>query len=125
MRGAHLIVVWVFNEECPARFADLFEPLEGVTFIDTDDPSIACKLSDLGAPASLPRDMRTHPAIATTGREASMFLHLRPRAALAREIARVVQRCGPEYCAVHVRRTDYAKVSALPKTLQSTSHRSM
>ena len=110
--GTHLVVVWVLGEECPARFLDLFEPLDGVSFIDTDDPAMASKLRAFGAPdVSLPRDMHSHPAIASVpSREAAMFLHLRPRPALVREIGRVVERCGAGYCAVHVRRTDHAKV---------------
>jgi hypothetical protein len=119
--GMHLVVVWVVDEECPARFLDLFEPLGGVTFVDSDDPAIESKLRALGAPegTTMPRDMRTHPSIAAchseaerwlSEREAAMYLNLRPLAELADEVAQCVARNGSSCCAVHVRRTDHVKL---------------
>ena len=123
--GKHLVVVWVINDECPARFDELFEPLDDVTFLCSDDPQLDEKLRALGSPegVSMKRDMRTHPAIAalesasSTGsrdqwmarREALMFLLLKPKPAIAERIAQCIARCGGKgaYAAVHVRRTDH------------------
>lgn len=122
--GHRLVCVWVINDECPARFDELFEALDGVTFLDSDDPQLEEKLIALGSPqgSTMKRDMRTHPAIAALGaesteaerwmseREANMFLMLRPRAALRDRIDATVARCSAHYAAVHVRRTDHVEL---------------
>ena len=118
--GQRLVCVWVINDECPARFAELFEPLDGVTFLDSDDPDLEAKLIALGSPhgTTMKRDMRTHPAIAALGatseaerwmseREANMYLQLVPVLAIRRVIAETKGRCDVDYAAVHVRRTDH------------------
>ena len=126
--GHRLVVVWVVNEECPARFAELFEPLDGVDFLDSDDPELDSKLRALGSPhgMKMKRDMRTHPAIAALGdsdsggadhssdreqwmsdREATMYLQLTPRHEIRRAVDAAIAGCGSGYAAVHVRRTDH------------------
>ena len=116
--GHQLVVVWVVNDECPARYCDLFEPLDGVLFLDSDDPQLEEKLIALGSPhgSTMKRDMRTHPAIAAlenenekwlSDREAAMFLSLVPIASIQAEIAAMVRQCGDGFAAVHVRRTDH------------------
>jgi hypothetical protein len=110
--GKQLVVVWIMGEECPARFAELFDPLDGVIFVDSDDLDLAAKLLCMGAPTSttVKRDIFTHPAIAASPeREVAMFSKLQPRAHLERAVNEMLLRCGGarSFVAVHVRRTDF------------------
>lgn len=117
--GRHLYVLWTGGGACPASWDELFEPLEGVTIFHDESTALAEALykmeQHIGA---VPSEFGTHPAIAGTAREASMYLQLRPRPAILRAIAETILRCrGPEgdgaFVATHIRRTDFAMLFGL------------
>ena len=112
----HLVVVWANGEDCPARFDQLFEPIPGVTVVDATEPNLDKTLRHIGV-TQIKNAMATHPIIASSksDREAKMYLQLQPIAAISSAIAECVARCrdesvGGHYIAVHVRRTDHAKL---------------
>jgi len=110
--GRHLIVVWPQGDFCPARFDELFEPIDGVTVLCGEasrllEPALVRMQLP---PNALGGDFHTHAAIAATNREVSMLSHLRPLPAIAAAIESAIQRCGPSFVAIHVRRTDFEKL---------------
>ena len=108
--GGVLVVVWVRDEHCPERFDELFEALDDVTILDSNDADLEERQRSLGVTKIASR-MRAHPAIEEgSAREVAMWQTLRPRARIARMIADVRARCGKGYLAVHVRRTDHAQL---------------
>lgn len=124
-RSEHLVCIWVIGPECPARFCEMFMPLDGVTFVDSDEPGLEARLRALGAPldASIPRAMRSHPAIAVqpdgagsgrdawlSDRESAMFAQLTPCPELMKTIEATISRCGTTFAALHVRRTDHVEL---------------
>lgn len=116
--GRMLIVLWVQDGACPASWEELFEPIDGVTFVYDTGHAIAHALNEaLMAHGmtihAVPSEFGTHPQIAGTEREVRMYGHLRPRPRIARAIAENLERCGTHFAAVHIRRTDYTTTFGL------------
>jgi hypothetical protein len=83
-----------------------------------EDGPIAEALAAMQMPVScVPSEFGTHPAIAGTEREATMYLLLRPKPPILRAIAGTLARCRDgargEYAAVHIRRTDFTTTFGL------------
>jgi hypothetical protein len=91
-----LLVIWRASDNCPGRFADFFEPLSDVSFIDDDVP--------------LPIEYEScdcHPSIKYTSREALVYRALRPNGEVESAVAANLKVIGGPFVAVHIRRTDH------------------
>ena len=117
--GRHLIVVWANGGPCPALWEDLFEPLDGVTVVSTDSPSLRAALAPMSLEeCAVPSEFGTHPRIAGTPREAQMYSLLRPKPSILRAIEDAIARCKDgsddgRFLAMHIRRTDYTTTFGL------------
>uniref|UniRef100_A0A7S2G7J0 Peptide-O-fucosyltransferase 1 n=1 Tax=Haptolina brevifila TaxID=156173 RepID=A0A7S2G7J0_9EUKA len=108
--GRHLVVVWSLGSFCDTHFDALFEPIEGITVLPSNDGHKALEetLLSMGmAPSAVPGDFGCHPAIESSEREIQMWKHLRPLPAIAAAIEETVAGCGPRFVAAHIRRTDF------------------
>ena len=113
--GRDLFVIWAAGGPCPALFDDLFEPLDGVTVVCEQSVELCDVLMTMQLELNaVPSEFGTHPHIAGTAREASMYNILRPKPAVLCAIGETVRRCRAadasgcgRYLAMHIRRTDY------------------
>ena len=97
-QGRPLVVVWRAMENCPGRFADCFEPLQDVTFVDDNLPlELICEFSSSDC----------HPSIKGTADETRMYLNLIPRPRIRAAVDINVNVLGGPFVAVHIRRTDH------------------
>ena len=95
-RGDALEVYWYPHVACPARFAELFEPL--------GDPRVIIYEDGRMPPAGYIQTCGVHTGVAET--EWPLQL-LRPVAAIRERIDALRARLGSTYVAVHIRRTDH------------------
>ena len=100
-----ITIIWEPREECPGRFADLFEPLHGATIVDDMSRDGAEPAHDFHASVKMRRDA-----------EASCLADLVPCADIRDQIGRVVSGCGPRFIALHIRRTDHHAFEILKHT---------
>lgn len=108
-QGRLLVLVWHnCSAACPARFRDLFEPIDGVVVIDSlSELEMVHPELSRAHPSMIPSTYFAHPAVDGTPEEISMWKPLRPVASLRDRIEEIRSLCGPEYVAVHIRRTDH------------------
>lgn len=107
--GRHLYVKWSVCTACPAiDFNSLLEPIEGVDVCDTllDLPECyrfgrSPDMMITGYTAS------THISVLGTPTETQMYNVLRPLPSLQAKVDETVRACGPQFIALHIRRTDH------------------
>jgi hypothetical protein len=108
-RGRHLIVLWRRGPFCDAAFDQLFELLDGVTFVsavsELEQPHRDALAAAGGEAAALVYD--SHPTIKYTEAEAHMYASLTPLPAIRAAVACWLAACGGPFVAVHMRRTDH------------------
>jgi hypothetical protein len=103
LESRRLTVVWLSEPDCPATFAELFEPLPTNVAADVNILADAAH-----APANAPLVHGVaHPAFNGAALLGPMLLRLiKPRPELAAAISGLLQRLGPSFSAAHLRRTD-------------------
>jgi hypothetical protein len=96
--GVRLHVVWTPREECPGTFQECFEPLPGIHIESEGTPG--------GAGSRDAHDF--HPSIKGNWHEEQRcFADLRVRPEIEADVERIVRTCGPQFIAMHIRRTDH------------------
>jgi hypothetical protein len=108
-RGRHLIVLWRRGPFCDARFDQLFELSDSVTFVsavsEPEQPHSDALAAAGGEAAACVCD--SHPTIKYTEAEAHMHSSLTPLPAIWAAVACWLAACGGPFVAVLVRRTDH------------------
>ena len=108
-----LYVLWSVSVACPARYSDLFEPIEGMHVIYSLEelrPVLEHPQRDLQQQQLPPETCTVHPRVRDTPAETHMYGGLVPLASLRRSISEGVEACGGSrnFVAMHVRRSDHA-----------------
>jgi len=99
-----LTVTWIKDRDCDAHFQDLFEygSLKNIVIFD-ELPGYEKRV-----------DVRTfekHPQITWKEVGNALKLHLRPIPSLQQRISNQLQTMGPDFVAVHIRRTDHVALA--------------
>ena len=97
-----LLVVWTPDSACEGHFLDIFLPLEGVTFIESEEADRIPQEHHIVGSIDF-HDCIRHDG----GREANCFAALSPRPDIQDAVAANLRALGPDAAAIHVRRTDH------------------
>lgn len=103
----HLYLSWRRAQECPARFDDLFEPIEGATVLCGDLTELPQPYRADRLPTILAWTSACHPWVVGTPTETAMYADLKPLLPLRQSVAKLLEACGKRFVAIHVRRTDH------------------
>ena len=96
-----LIVIWDITEACPGFFLDYFEPIENVYFLKENSQNLELDYNDCG----------WHPDFCPYN--VNIFRELKLLSTMMNEVNEKILLLENDYIAIHVRRTDHAKLAKL------------
>jgi hypothetical protein len=97
-----LIVIWQVSHDCPGKFLDYFEGIEGVIFKDNNSENMVINYKTCHAKFSN-----------------IDYSELKLRSFINDKIQNRIKVLGPNYIAVHIRRTDHIALAKLHNTYTS------